>query len=179
RDGAAPVRLDKRSAARVPALLLGMLLARGRRTVTSWFRAADLWQDWRQGYVTVCACGRNVSHMAITAVHAVKPVLDPSRLLVGIDDTPTARYGPFVQGCGIHHNPSPGPAREKHVYGHIWVVMAALAQHRDWGTIPLPLQAQLYVRQRDIDALPPDRPRPFRTKLELAAEQLRWLKPWV
>src|SRR4051794_17071580 len=44
--------LDKRSAARVPVLLLGMLLASGRRTVTSWFRAADLWEDWSQGYLT-------------------------------------------------------------------------------------------------------------------------------
>src|SRR4051794_19686309 len=97
--------LDKRSAARVPALLLGMLLASGRRTVTSWFRTTDLWEDWRQGYVTVHACGRNVGHMAITAVHTVKPVLDRKRLLLGIDDTPTGRYGPLVEGAGIHHNP--------------------------------------------------------------------------
>ena len=43
----------------------------------------------------------------------------------------------------------------------------------------MPLQAQLYIRATDIDALPPERGRPFRTKLELAAEQLRWLKPCV
>jgi len=171
--------LDKRSAARVPVLLLGVLLASGRRTVTAWFRAADLWEDWRQGYVTVCACGRNVSHMAITVQHAVRPVLDPRRLLVGIDDTPTARYGPFVEGAGIHHNPTPGPAGERHVYGHIWVVLAALGQHQDWGTVALPLQARLYVRACSIGKLPPERPRPFRTKLELAVQQLRWLKPWV
>jgi hypothetical protein len=171
--------LDKRSAARVPVLLLGMLLASGRRTVTSWFKTADLWEDWRQGYVTVCACGRHVKHMAITVVHQVQPVLDPKRLLLGIDDTPTARYGPFVEGAGIHHNPTPGPASHKHVYGHVWVVLAALGQHPAWGTIPLPLQAQLYIRATDIDKLPPERPRPFRTKLELAVEQLCWLKPWV
>ena len=40
--------------------------------------------------------------MAITAVQHVKPVLDRKRLLLGIDDTPTARYGPFVEGCGTH-----------------------------------------------------------------------------
>src|SRR5215211_2902149 len=139
--------LDKRSAARVPALLLGMLLASGRRTVTSWFRTTDLWEDWRQGYVTVYACGRNVKHMAITVVHTVKPVLDSKRLLLGIDDTPTGRYGPFVEGAGIHHNPSPGPAGENHVYGHVWVISSALGWHKDWGTIALPLQAQLYIRQ--------------------------------
>jgi hypothetical protein len=171
--------LDKRSAARVPVLLLGMLLARGRRTVTSWFRATDLWEDWRQGYVTVYACGRNVKHMALTVVHTVKPVLDPKRLLLGIDDTPTGRYGPFVEGAGIHHNPTPGPAGEKHVYGHVWVILSALGQHPDWGTIALPLQAQLYIRATDIDKLPPERKRPFKTKLELAVEQLCWLLPWV
>lgn len=171
--------LDKRSAARVPALLLGALLASGRRTVTSWFRAGDLCEDWRQGYVTVCAVGRQVEHMAITAQHRAKAVLEHRRLLLGIDDSPTARYGPQVEGAGIHHNPTPGPAGEKHVYGHVWVILSALAQHEDWGTIPLPLQAQLYIRSCDIDKLPPERRRPFKTKLELAVEQLCWLSPWV
>lgn len=171
--------LDKRSAARVPALLLGMLLASGRRTVTSWFRPTDLWEDWRQGYVTVCAIGRQVEHMAITAQHQAKPVLDPKRLLVGIDDSPTARYGPQVEGAGIHRNPTPGPSAQRHVYGHVWVILSALAQHQDWGTVPLPLQAQLYIRACDIDKLPPERRRPFKTKLELALEQLCWLSPWV
>ena len=50
-------------------------------------------------------------------------------LLFAIDDTPTARYGPCVQGAGIHHNPSPGPAGEKFVYGHVWVTLAWLARH--------------------------------------------------
>jgi hypothetical protein len=171
--------LDKRSATRVPVLLLGMLLASGRRTVTSWFRTTELWEDWRQGYVTACACGRQVKHMAITAVLTAKPVLDSERLLVAFDDSPTGRYGPFVEGAGIHHNPTPGPASNQHVYGHVWVILSALAQHQDWGTIPLPLQAQLYIRATDIKKLPPERKRPFKTKLQLAAEQLRWLKPWV
>ena len=42
--------------------------------------------------------------------------------------------------------PRPGPAGEKYVYGHVWVTLAALADHPDCGTIALPLQAQLYVR---------------------------------
>jgi hypothetical protein len=171
--------LDRRTAARLPLLLVGILFAHGRRTVTSWFRAGGIQDDYRQGYVTVCAAGRRVSHMAITAQAAVRPLLNPSRLLTGIDDTPTARYGPFVEGCGIHHNPSPGPAAHKHVYGHVWVVLAALARHPQWDTIALPLQAKLYIRQRDVEKLPAERLRPFRTKLELAVEQLRWLLPWV
>jgi hypothetical protein len=171
--------LDKRSAQRAPLLFLGCLLASGRRTVTSWFRAGDLYHDWRQGYITACAIGREAEHIALSVQRAVKTVLPSRRLLLGIDDTHTPRYGPFVEGAGIHRNPTPGPAGDKHVYGHIWVVLSALARHPDRATSALPIQAQLYIRQADIAKLPPERPRPFRTKLELAVEQLRWLKPWV
>src|SRR5262245_17356897 len=171
--------LHVRSAARLPLLLCGILLARGRRTVTSWFRAGGITTDYRQAYVTVCAVGRHVDHMAVATLATVRPLLDRKRLLVAIDDTPTARYGPAVEGSGIHHNPTPGPAGEQHVYGPVWVILAALAKHPDWGTIALPLQAQLYVRHKDIDRLPPERARPFRTKLEMAARQLNWLNAWA
>jgi hypothetical protein len=171
--------LDRRSGARLPQLLLGILFAKGRRTVTSWFRAAGIADDFRPAYATVCAVGRRATPMAIGTLLAVKPVLHGPRLTVAIDDTPTRRYGPEVEGCGVHHNPSPGPAGEKFVYGHVWVTVAALARHPAWDTLALPLQAQLYVRQADLAKLPPDRRRPFHTKLELAAGQLRWLQPWV
>jgi DDE superfamily endonuclease len=171
--------LHKRSAYRLPQLLLGVLFATGRRTVTSWFRAAGITDDFRPAYSTVCAVGRHVPHMAISTFLAVKPLLSGPRLTVAIDDTPTPRYGPEVEGAGIHHNPSPGPAGEKYVYGHVWVTLAALAKHPDWGAIALPLQAQLYIRQKDLPKLPRERRRPFRTKLQMAAEQLHWLRPWA
>jgi hypothetical protein len=171
--------LDRRSAVRLPLLLCGILFAKGRRTVTSWFRASGITDEFRPGYTTVCAVGRAASSMALSTWFAVQPLLDTGRLTVAIDDTPTPRYGPEVEGCGLHHNPSRGPAGEKFVYGHVWVTLAALARHPDWDTIALTLQAQLYIRQVDREKLPPDRRRPFHTKLELAAAQLRWLKPWV
>jgi hypothetical protein len=65
------------------------------------------------------------------------------------------------------------------VYGHVWVSLAALAHHPSRGTLALPLLASLYMRQKDLPKLPPDAGWTFRTKLELAADQLRWLKPWV
>jgi DDE superfamily endonuclease len=171
--------LHPASAARLPLLLYGMLFATGCRTVTSWFRAAGIGDDFRPAYTTVCAVGRHTDQLAVSTLHAVQPLLDRRRLLAAIDDTPTSRYGPEVEGAGIHHNPSPGPAGAQHVYGHVWVTLAVLTRHPDCGTLALPVQAQLYIRQADLDQLPPERGRDFRTKLEMAADQLRWLKLWA
>ena len=62
-----------------------------------------------------------------------------ARLVFAIDDTPTSRYGPWVEGAGVHHNPTPGPANSPYVYGHIWVVLAVIVCHPLWGVIALPL----------------------------------------
>ena len=56
--------LDRRSGARLPVLLLGILFASERRTVTSWFRGAGITADFRQSYVTVCAVGREAEYLA-------------------------------------------------------------------------------------------------------------------
>jgi hypothetical protein len=171
--------LDRRTAARLPLLLSGVLLASGRRTATAWFRAAGITTEFRCAYHTIYAVGRRADSLALTAWETVRPCLTGvRRLVVGLDDTPTPRYGPWVEGAGVHHNPSPGPAGEPFVYGHVWVSLAVLAKHPRWGAIALPLRADLYVRQKDLPKLPPDYHWTFQTKLELAAAQLRWLKPW-
>jgi hypothetical protein len=98
------------------------------------------------------------------------------RLVFGIDDTPTPRYGPLVQGAGVHHNPTPGPAGGPFVYGHVWVVLGLLATHPLWGVIALPLLARLYVRKKDRATIDePHRPA-FATKLELAVGLVRWAR---
>jgi hypothetical protein len=72
---------------------------------------------WRHG-----AAGRRAEDIAFRLLRGVlAPLLalaPGDHLLFALDDTPTARYGPHVQGAGVHHNPSPGPAGEKFVYGH-------------------------------------------------------------
>ncbi len=172
--------LDCRSAARVPVLLTGMLFASGRRTVTSWFRAAQITDEFRPAYHTLYALGRRSQEVGLAAWQTVKPCLTGSRRLrLAIDDSPTKRYGPCIEGAGIHHNPTPGPAGEKYLYGHVWVSLAALAEHPTRGTIALPLLANLYVREKDLPKLPPWYGWQFQTKLAMAVEQLRWLKPWV
>lgn len=172
--------LDRRTAARLPLLLTGVLFASGRRTATAWFRAAGITTEFRRAYHTIYAVGRRADSLALTAWSTIRPCLAGTRrLVVAIDDSPTPRYGPCVEGAGIHHNPTPGPAGEPFVYGHIWVSLAVLAKHPRWGTMALPLYADLYVRQKDLAKLPPEYAWPFQTKLALAAAQLRWRKPWV
>jgi hypothetical protein len=171
--------LQRRSAVRLPLLLCGLLCAHGRRTVTSWFRAAGIAADYRPASATVGAVGRRLDALAVSTLHPLKPLLGGGRLTVAIDGTPTGRYGPCVEGAGIPHHPSPGPAGAKYVYGHVWVTLAALAKHPDGGTIALPLPGQRYLRRIDLDKLPTDRRRSFRTKLEMAAAQLGWLKTWA
>src|SRR5439155_9672763 len=99
--------------------------------------------------------GRKTSWVASQLLRRVVTLLPlPERLLFALDDTPTQRYGPHVQGAGLHHNPTPGPATQKFLYGHVWVTLALLLRHPLWGTLGLPLRAWLYVRQKDIAKLP-------------------------
>jgi hypothetical protein len=175
--------LDRRSAPRLFLLFLGALFARGRRTVTSWFRAAGVADAFRPAYHALWAAGRRADALAYRLLGGVlRPLMclaPGGRLLFALDDTPTARYGPRVQGAGVHHNPTPGPAGEKFVYGHVWVTLAWLAQHPVWHTLAWPLRALLYVRAKDVPVLAKEHPWAFRTKLELAAELVRWLTLWL
>jgi hypothetical protein len=170
--------LDRRSALRLPLLLCGLLFGGGRRTCTAWFRAAGIGHDFRRAYSVVWACGRKARSMAARVLVTVDPLLTRDRLLLAFDDTPTARWGRHIEGAGLHHNPNPGPAGEKFVYGHNWVTLAALAKHPDRGAIALPLWNQVYIRQQDIAKLDKDRRPPFRTKLELAAAALHQITLW-
>ena len=68
-------------------------------------------------------------------------------LTIGIDDSPTKRYGKHVEGANIHDNPTPGPSDNEWLYGHNWVTAAIVAPHSQWGTIALPILADMYVRK--------------------------------
>src|SRR3954453_653456 len=50
--------LDRRSAPWLALLFLGAVLARGRRTVTSWIRAAKLGGEFQSCYTAVAAAAR-------------------------------------------------------------------------------------------------------------------------
>jgi hypothetical protein len=175
--------LDRRSAPRLVRLLYGALFARGRRTVTSWFRAARITGDFRRAYHALWAAGRQANVLACRLLSgALLPLMRLAagdHLLFALDDTPTPRYGPCVQGAGVHHNPTPGPAGKQFLYGHVWVTVAWLAKHSRWYTLSLPLRALLYVRAVDVVRLAKETPWEFHTKLQLAVALVGWLKEWL
>ena len=172
--------LHARLAWRLLPLLSGMLFAQGRRTVASWLRGGGLGHDFRRYYYFLGTLGRNARYVSSLLLRRAVDVIEPcDRLLVALDDTPTQRYGPLVEGAGIHHNPTPGPADQQFLYGHVWVTLAWVVRHPRWGTIGLPLRALLYVRQKQIAFLHKWYGVTFQTKLEMAADLVGWLVDWL
>ena len=100
--------LHARNRWRLPVLLAGMLLASGRRTVTTWLRAAGVSDDYQAYYYFLACVGRKTKSIATQLVILVLRTLPlPERVLLVIDDSPTKRYGPKVEGADVHHNPTP------------------------------------------------------------------------
>ena len=173
------VGLHARNRWRLPVLLTGILFARGRRTVTTWLRAAGVSDDFQDYYYLLAAVGRKTKSIATPLVMLILRTLPlAERLLLVIDDSPTKRYGPKVEGADVHHNPTPGPADQPFLYGHVWVTISLALRHPQWGTIGLPLLAMLYVRKRTMATIPKVRGwQRFSTKLQLAARLVEWIVP--
>jgi len=170
------IGLHARNRWRLPVLLTGILFATGLRTVTSWLRAAGVSNDFQDYYYFLAPLGRKAGSVATQLFLLLLRILPlPDRLLMVIDDSPTKRYGPKVEGADIHHNPTPGPADQKYLYGHIWVTLSLALRHPSWGPLALPLRAMLYVRQKTIPTIPKKRGWRFQTKLELAADLVEWI----
>ncbi|QJW97076.1 hypothetical protein FTUN_4641 [Frigoriglobus tundricola] len=132
--------LDPRSGRRLAALFRGLILASRRQTLRRWIRAAGRSNPYRRCSATAAAVGRRTEGAAAPLLlELLKPlVADTSRLVRALDDTPTERYGPQVQGAGVHHHPTPGPAGSPFVYGHVWVVLGLLGRTRWAGSWPCP-----------------------------------------
>ncbi|HHM13140.1 MAG TPA: transposase [Planctomycetaceae bacterium] len=170
--------MDPRIAFRLAIVISGMFLADGRRTASRWFVAAGVKDDWDRFYDCLISVGRTSAKLATAVLGLVVQKFAPgpgTRILLGMDDSPTARYGRHVEGAGVHHNPTPGPADGKWLYGHSWVALAWLATHPMWGVIALPLRSMLYVREVDVPKLAEKHDVwEFRTKHQLGVELLKW-----
>lgn len=171
--------LHARNRWRLPVLLTGILFANGRRTVTTWLRAAGVSDDFQDYFYFLTCVGcksESIATQLVTLLLRTLPL--PERVLLVIDDSPTKRYGPKVEGADVHHNPTPGPADQPFLYGHVWVTISLALRHPEWGPLALPLRAMLYVRQRTIARIPKSRGwQRFATKLQLAARLVEWIVP--
>jgi hypothetical protein len=142
---------------RLSLIIMGIVFARGRRTVTTWLRAVGVGHDFVDYYYFLqpLPLGRKANSLAHRLLAwLLQQRHRDERILLAVDDSPTKRYGPCVQGAGLHHNPTPGPADQKFLYGHIWVTISLVLRHPLWHTIGLPLLGLLYVRAKDIRTIP-------------------------
>lgn len=169
--------LDARIAFRLPMVVAGMLLATGRRTASRWFQCAGVKDDWDRFYELLASLGRGTSSLMLPLVVRLVRRLDPGpdgRWKLALDDSPTQRYGRQVEGANVHHNPTPGPAHQKWLYGHNWVCLAFLLTHPMWGVLALPVLSRLYVRREDVAPLRAKHGQwEFQTKHELALGLVR------
>jgi hypothetical protein len=164
--------LHGRARWRLAPLMLGLLFGQGRRVVAAWIRAAGLSDDYQDYYFFLQSIGLRWHDLGRRVLVLVleQILTDTPRVLLAIDDSPTKRYGPKVQGAGIHHDPTPGPAGHPFCYGHIWVTLAVIVRHPAWGNIGLPIWSWLYVRKCDLAKIPGKYGWTFQTKLEQAAD---------
>ena len=124
--------LDARMAFRLSIIMAGMMLADDRRVAAAWFAAAGVQDDWDRFYDCLISVGRRTRLLAlpllITVVRKFEPGPD-GHVTVAVDDSPTQRFGRHVEGAGVHHNPTAGPADGEWMYGHNWVSLCFLATH--------------------------------------------------
>jgi hypothetical protein len=176
--------LHKTIAWRFKWILWGMLFAVGRKTISSWIRAAEVQGEYQRYYYAVSTFGRQAQKISEVTLDEICRVLGPIAKEQGfieivLDDSPTKRYGPKIEGAGWHHNPTPGKTDAKLCYGHSWVSISWTARHPEHGTIAFPLRGLLYVRKKEIPEVQTRYPNDnweFKTKLELGKSLVLWVK---
>jgi hypothetical protein len=165
------------------SLVLGALLAVARRrTVTQWVKAAQLSDDFRQVFYHMpnigCKGVEIFDAMTEIIIEQLRPVIATATTIrIVLDDSPTKRYGRKIEGAGWHHNPTPGRTDAKICFGHSWVVAVLVVTHPAFGEISLPIAAELYLRQKEVDKLQTKYNRKFQTKTAMAVAIVQRLVP--
>ena len=166
----------RRLAGRRADVVVGIVMASGRRTAASWWRAAGLGERFRSSSSFLGSVGRTAIEVAAVLRRITLDRIDAGdRLVFASDDPPTKRSGPEVPGAGLPPNPTPGPAGSKCLSGPRWVVLSRVARHELHGAIGRPVLGPLDVRTKDVPTVPPTAGITVRTKIELAATAVTWL----
>ncbi|MDR1924170.1 MAG: transposase [Planctomycetaceae bacterium] len=161
-------------------MFVGIMLAVNiHRTVASWIRGAACKINFQNIYQQLPVIGKNADKIydniidGIIEKHWQQFATSSSIRIIG-DDTPTKRYGPKIEGAGHHHNPTPGKTDAKLCFGHSWVVLAIVITHPHFGEIYIPIDVELYLRQKELDKLQslyPDRT--FKTKTTILVAMIQ------
>jgi hypothetical protein len=86
---------DARDAWRLEPMLVGLLFARGRRTITSWLRAIGERRHYEDYYYFLGSLGRKCESVVAGFWRLLAKQLPlTERLLFALDDSPAKRYGP-------------------------------------------------------------------------------------
>ena len=104
--------LHARSRWRLPVLLIGMLFAGGRRTVTTWLRAAGVSDDFQDYYYFLAALGRKTKSVATQLIAARAADAPPARASA-VGDRRFAHQAVRAESRGRRRpsQPDPGPGR--------------------------------------------------------------------
>ena len=99
--------LHQHSAWRLSVIFTAMLFAKGRKTITSWLRAAGIHRCYKAYYYFIGSLDKKTENIATELFKMMIQTIykKVNTVLMAIDDSPTPRYGPKVAGAGIHRNP--------------------------------------------------------------------------
>jgi hypothetical protein len=100
-----------------------------RRTVTAWIQFSCLTQKFRNFFYHLPPIGHNKDNLLhrflIDLLTSYRHLIDG---LIGIrlvaDDTTTKRYGKKIEGCGWHHNATPGGTDSGGILGLLFVLVS-------------------------------------------------------
>jgi hypothetical protein len=119
----------RRQRGRLARLFLGILLSCGRRTATSWFRAAGVADQFQQYYYLLTTIGRKTRTLAAFWFRmAIPRFVRDGRMVLVLDDTRAKRYGPKVEGAGVRHNPPARMTDQKFDYRQVAPVVSFNAE---------------------------------------------------
>ena len=172
--------LHARNRWRLPVLLIGILFAHGRRTVTTWLRAAGVSADYQDYYYFLSVLGRKTETVATRLLALLLRRLPlGDRLLAVLDDTPTKRVR--SEGRRGRHSPQPHTGTRRPEVSLRTYLGDPLAGHPASALRRLGLAtgAMLYVRRQTMAKIPRWRGWTFATKLVLAARLVEWIAPIV
>ena len=174
--------LDPRSAPRLAWLLVGAVLARGRRTVTSWIRAAGLSGEYRPCYTTV------VGRREADRPHR-RPPGPRGRQAAGgrrrpADVRPGRHPDRAVRAARARGRgpPQPDPRagrRPVRVRARVGRPRAARRATRRGASSPSRCWPGCTSGEKNLAGIAPKHRPAFRTKLELAVELMRWASAWL